>query len=233
MTELLASEQHVPLACAPVLERLREEQVIAVIRAYTADGAQWAAETLIDCGVSAIEITCTVPDATLVVQNLAANYPQALLGAGTLLTPAQAQAMHDVGAQFFVSPILDDGLMAWAREAQVPYFPAAFTPTEIMRAFSLGASAVKLFPAAQAGGAAYLKALHEPLGHLPLIPTGGVSLENFTEYLAQGALAVGLGGCLAPVQAIGERHEGELRKRAQTLLRRRSQYRQQQALPRR
>ncbi|MBK8189494.1 MAG: bifunctional 4-hydroxy-2-oxoglutarate aldolase/2-dehydro-3-deoxy-phosphogluconate aldolase [Vampirovibrionales bacterium] len=218
---------------AALLEALRQEQAIAVIRAYTPDGAQWAAEILLECGVNAIEITCTVPDAALVTQNLAAQYPQALFGAGTLLSIDQAQAMREAGARFFVSPVLDEALIRWAHEAGVAYFPAAFTPTEIMRAFSLGAPAVKVFPAAQAGGAAFLKALHEPLGELPLIPTGGVTLEDFTEYLDQGALTVGLGGCLAPVQAIGERNEGELRKRAQTLIRRRDRYRQQLALPKR
>jgi 2-dehydro-3-deoxyphosphogluconate aldolase/(4S)-4-hydroxy-2-oxoglutarate aldolase len=107
----------------------------------------------------------------------------------------------DAGARFVVSPGIDDGVLAAAREAGVLAMPGALTPTEVMRAVSLGAQAVKLFPAS-IGGPAMLRALREPFPDCAFVPTGGVSAENVGEWFEAGAHAVGAGSSLCPTAEI-------------------------------
>jgi 2-dehydro-3-deoxyphosphogluconate aldolase/(4S)-4-hydroxy-2-oxoglutarate aldolase len=139
-----------------------------------------------------------------------------VLGAGTVLTPEQADAAVDAGATYLVSPVVDLEVIEAARRRGVAALPGALTPTEILRAWRAGAAAVKLFPASL-GGPGYLRAVKAPLPEVPLVPTGGVGLEEIGGYLRAGALAVGLGGPL-----VGDAGEGgsleALRRRAATAL---------------
>ena len=119
----------------------------------------------------------------------------AVTGAGTVMSVDSAQAAVDAGAQFLVSPYLDEGVVTWAADRGTPIAPGALTPTEIVRAWNLGAAAVKVFPASVAGPQ-LLRELHGPLGHIPLMPTGGISASNAASFLDAGAIAVGVGGWL-------------------------------------
>lgn len=116
-------------------------------------------------------------------------------GAGTVTEFDHARTAVDAGAQFLVSPYLDEGIVTWAANAGVPMVPGAFTPTEIVRAWDVGAAAIKVFPASVAGPQ-LLRELRGPLGHIPLMPTGGISSSNATSFLDAGAFAVGVGGWL-------------------------------------
>lgn len=183
-------------AADPFLNRLAETGVVAVIRAASIDAALAVSHALVRGGVTGIEITFSTPGAAEAIARARLELPDALVGAGTVLDEASLAAACDAGASFLVSPHTDAALIARARERGVPFLPGALTPTEIVRAWQLGATCVKVFPGS-AVGPSYLKAIKAPLPHVALMPTGGVDEKNLGEWLKAGAVAVGMGGALA------------------------------------
>ena len=142
-----------------VLKRIRDIGLIPVVRAESADQAMRAVEAIKAGGVDVLEVTMTVPGAIGVIEQLAEAYgAEALIGAGTVLDPETARACIQAGAQFIVSPALNEETIAFCRDNDVAVFPGALTPTEVVRAWNAGADAVKVFPAGAVGGASYLKA---------------------------------------------------------------------------
>jgi 2-dehydro-3-deoxyphosphogluconate aldolase/(4S)-4-hydroxy-2-oxoglutarate aldolase len=183
-------------AKSPFLTRLSEVGVVAVIRAPSVDAALAVSHALVRGGVTGIELTFSTPGAAEAIARARKELPDALVGAGTVLDAASLAAACDAGASFLVSPHTDEALIRAARERGVPFLPGALTPTEIVRAWQLGATCVKVFPGS-AVGPGYLKAIRAPLPHVPLMPTGGVDEKNLGEWLKAGAIAVGMGGSLA------------------------------------
>jgi 2-dehydro-3-deoxyphosphogluconate aldolase/(4S)-4-hydroxy-2-oxoglutarate aldolase len=183
-------------ATTPFVTRLAEVGVVAVIRAASIDAALGVSHALVRGGVTGIEITFSTPGAAEAIARARRELPDAFVGAGTVLDQASLGAACDAGASFLVSPHTDEALIAAARERGVPFLPGALTPTEIVRAWQLGAACVKVFPGS-AVGPGYLKALQGPLPHIALMPTGGVDEKNLGAWLAAGAVAVGMGGALA------------------------------------
>lgn len=167
-----------------------------MIRAASIDAALACTHALVRGGVTGIEITFSTPGAAEAIARARHELPDALVGAGTVLDQASLKAACDAGASFLVSPHTDEALIAAARERQVPFLPGGLTPTEIVRAWELGAACVKVFPGS-AVGPGYVKALKGPLPHIPLMPTGGVDEKNLGEWFAAGVVAVGMGGSLA------------------------------------
>jgi 2-dehydro-3-deoxyphosphogluconate aldolase/(4S)-4-hydroxy-2-oxoglutarate aldolase len=161
-----------------------------------------------------VEFTLTSRGAVEALRRFAARMPAGVtLGPRTVLEPETAAAAIDAGASYLVSPTGGLDVIERARRCGVAALPGAFTPTEILRACRASADAVKLFPAS-VGGLAYLRAVKAPLPEVPLVPTGGVGLEEIGRYLDAGALAVGLGGPL--VGDAGEGGDpGALRRRAE------------------
>lgn len=179
------------------LDALLQSGVIAVIRVPEAVRLRSVARALAAGGVGAVEVTLTTPGAMDAIADLAADTGLAgcVVGAGTVLDEAAAHAVIDAGARFVVSPALNPAVIRVCRDREVPCMPGAFTPTEILAAWRAGASAVKLFPALVAGPA-FVRELRGPFPDIPLIPTGGVSVESAEEFVAAGAVAVGLGSWL-------------------------------------
>ena len=177
----------------PLPERLLAERVVAVARGHDPDAAQRVAAAIQAGGLGVLEVTMDSPGALESISSLSRG--ELVVGAGTVRTVRDANAAISSGAQFVVSPHLDQRIVAAAVEARVPVIPGAFTPSEIATAWEMGATAVKLFPASL-GGPPLIRALRGPLGDIPLLPTGGVTLKNAPEYLAMGAVAVGVGGWL-------------------------------------
>jgi len=177
------------------LQQLKEIGVVAVIRAASADAALAASHALVRGGVTGIEITFSTPNAADAIARARRELSGALVGAGTVLEIADLEAACDAGANFLVSPHTDAALIARAVQRGVPFLAGALTPTEVVSAFRAGAACVKLFPGS-AVGPSYLKALRGPLPHIPLMPTGGVDEHNLGEWIAAGAIAVGMGGNL-------------------------------------
>jgi 2-dehydro-3-deoxyphosphogluconate aldolase/(4S)-4-hydroxy-2-oxoglutarate aldolase len=184
---------------SPIPARVIEGRVIAIGRRITAADAPRIGEALVAGGVSVMELTLNEPvdDALAAIESLAAAADDlgALVGAGTVLSIEAAGQAIDAGASFIVMPNTDTELVAWCAARGVPCFPGALSATEIQAAWSAGASAVKLFPAA-AVGPSYLKQIAGPFPDIPIVPTGGVSAETAGSWMAAGAVAVGMGGWL-------------------------------------
>jgi 2-dehydro-3-deoxyphosphogluconate aldolase/(4S)-4-hydroxy-2-oxoglutarate aldolase len=186
-----------------VLQRIHDTGLIPVVRAETAELAVQAVEAIKAGGIHVLEVTMTVPGAIGVIEQLTSVFgADALIGAGTVLDPETAYQCIKAGAQFIVSPALNEDTITFCRVNEVPVFPGALTPTEVVRAWNAGADAVKVFPASAVGGASYLKALKAPLPQIELIPTGGVSLTTAAAFISAGAFALGVGADLVDVKAI-------------------------------
>lgn len=178
-----------------LLTSLRANRLLAIIRGNNPDACFDTAMTLIDAGITTLEVSLTTKDALKVIRRITkAAGARALLGAGTVLTPGQVHEARDAGAQFIVTPCLAPSTDA-AFNLGLPLLVGALTPAEVYAAAREGATAVKLFPAS-VGGPAYLKALREPFPQIEFVPVGGVAAESVTGYLQAGALAVGAGSPL-------------------------------------
>lgn len=169
-----------------------ERGVISVIRTHSAESALTIARGISRTAVVGIEVTMTVPGAIEVIATLTAEGIRGV-GAGTVRTIAQLEACVEAGAQFLVSPHLDPMLVTAAVEHSVPVVPGVLTPSEIMRAMALGASAVKVFPVSAAGGVSFVRAVLEPIPDARLVPSGEVALAEVDDYLAAGAWATCIG----------------------------------------
>jgi 2-dehydro-3-deoxyphosphogluconate aldolase/(4S)-4-hydroxy-2-oxoglutarate aldolase len=179
----------------PFVERLARERLIAILRAPDADRFVAVASALYDAGWRGIEVTLTTEGALQAIGEIRDALPEdAWVGAGTVMTPADVRAVHAAGAQFAVSPVLDDGAVAAAGRLGLPFVPGALTPTEIVAAWRAGCPAVKVSPVVSVGGPAYLTQVGAFLPGIPLMPTGGVHPADVPAYVDAGALGVGLGG---------------------------------------
>ncbi len=198
------------------LDAVRADRVVAILRGRGGAGIPDAARTLVDNGVRVVEVALTTPGALGALETLCSAAPQeAAIGAGTVLTAQAARDAVQAGACYLVTPAVLPDVIAAAADLGVPVLAGAFTPTEILSAHRAGAQLVKLFPAAT-GGPAYLKAVRDPLPHIPLVPTGGIAVDEVPRYLAAGATAVGLGGQLIG-DALDDGDLGELARRARQL----------------
>lgn len=202
-----------------VLDRLREEGVIAVLRGPTPELTLKMVEALIEGGLRAVEITYSTPEADSVVEQLVDLHGDDLIvGMGTLRKPDEAERAKLAGAAFIVSPHLETNLAQAMNATGLVTMFGALTPTEVVRAYEqLGSNVVKLFPGSL-GGPSYLKALRGPLPDIPLMPTGGVSLDNVADWLEAGAFAVGAGSNLCPTDWARQGRFDRISRRAEAFL---------------
>jgi 2-dehydro-3-deoxyphosphogluconate aldolase/(4S)-4-hydroxy-2-oxoglutarate aldolase len=183
--------------------RLIEEiGIVPVIRASSPGEARLAAEAVAKGGIPIVEITLTVPGAVQVIAELVKTMPEVLVGAGTVLNEDLARQCVEAGAQFLVTPGFAKNCVAVAHKFDLPIMAGALTPTEVMAAWEAGADFVKIFPCGNLGGPGYIKALKGPLPQVPMVPTGGVNLENAGDYIRAGAAALGVGGELISKEAL-------------------------------
>ncbi|HEU4365259.1 MAG TPA: bifunctional 4-hydroxy-2-oxoglutarate aldolase/2-dehydro-3-deoxy-phosphogluconate aldolase [Candidatus Krumholzibacteria bacterium] len=148
-------------------------------------------------GLSLLEITLTTPGALEAIETLAKEHG-AVAGAGTVLRPEDIRRVADAGGRFALSPVFDPEVVDEAHRLGLLAVPGTSTPTEILAAHRHGARLVKVFPAALLGGAAYIRAVRGPLPDIPLVPTNGITAEAIAEYIAAGAVAVGVGADVFP-----------------------------------
>jgi 2-dehydro-3-deoxyphosphogluconate aldolase / (4S)-4-hydroxy-2-oxoglutarate aldolase len=184
------------------LARILDCGIVAVVRAETSEPLVKVARALAEGGVTAIEVTFTVPDAVDVIRQVRQEVGDSItLGAGTVLDPETARAAILAGAQYIVAPIVNHEVIRLCRRYDKPVMPGAFTPTEVLSAWEAGADIVKIFPA-DVGGPSYLKALHGPLPQVRLMPTGGVDLNTAESFLKAGACCLGVGSSLVEPKAV-------------------------------
>lgn len=199
------------------LNRLQHDRAIAVLRVTEVDLGQRLAQLAAAGGIRLIEITWNSTCPEKIIATLRESLPDCLIGTGTVLTLQDLEAAIACGSQFCFTPHVNPRLMEKAIAAEIPIIPGALTPTEIVTAWQMGASAVKVFPVQSLGGANYIKSLQGPLGTIPLIPTGGVTLENALDFLQAGAIAVGLSGALFPQELIIEKNWSAIQVKSQWL----------------
>lgn len=190
-------------------QRLERTPVVPLVQAEDPAVAVRVAGALVAGGLSVIEVVFRTDAALACLEAVGREVPDAIVGAGTVLTEAQARAAADAGARFIVSPGLDEPVVAAARERGLPVFPGVVTATELQRAYNLGLRSVKFFPASAAGGVATLKALAAPFREMKFMPTGGVSAANLTDYLALPQVLACGGSWLTPSAAVAA---GDYRK---------------------
>lgn len=176
-----------------VLQQIQSTGIVPIIRTTGTAEALRLTNAVLEGGVDVVEVTMTVPGALTVLEELSAGAEEGLLlGAGTVLDSETARLCILAGAQFLVTPNTEPSVIRMAHRYGVPVAVGAMTPTEVTTALEAGADLIKLFPSANLGPS-YLKAIRAPLPQAPIVPTGGVSLENVGEWLAAGAVAVGVG----------------------------------------
>lgn len=179
-----------------IVERLKQYPIIPVLRKVPYEKSQSIIKALYDGGIRAVEITMESEGAESIIQETLEAYSADLLvGAGTVLSKDDCRRAIDAGAQFIVSPVLDEAVMQYAIEQNVPYIPGVFTPSEMLKAHNGGAAMIKLFPASVLGPS-FIKDVKGPLGHIDIMTTGGITLETAKTYLDAGAKVVGAGSAL-------------------------------------
>ncbi|KHG41454.1 MAG: bifunctional 4-hydroxy-2-oxoglutarate aldolase/2-dehydro-3-deoxy-phosphogluconate aldolase [Aphanizomenon flos-aquae KM1D3_PB] len=202
------------------LSQLKLHRAIAVVRAPKMVWGEKMALAVASGGMQLIEITWNSDRAPELIAQLRAKLPNCMIGTGTLFNVQQLQEAIACGAQFLFSPHTDLDMIQAALTANIPIIPGALTPTEIITAWNHGASCVKVFPVQAVGGTSYIKSLQGPLGHIPLIPTGGITLENAQDFLQVGAVAVGLSGELFPTESVLQENWQAISEQARTLMQR-------------
>lgn len=203
-----------------IVQGLRKSGVIAILRGIDSSRILPIVRSLYEGGIKAVEVTLTHPDAldsiTRIVKETIDD--DMLVGAGTVLDPESARAAIFAGAQFIISPTLNLETIKTTKRYGAISIPGAYTPTEILTAYENGADLIKVFPAT-ALGPSFLKDLSGPLPQIPLIPTGGITLENMGDYLRAGAAGVGIGSALAgSSQRIDKFSLEELTNKARTFI---------------
>lgn len=179
---------------------IEAERVLAVVRTESAEAAVRAGQTLIDAGIRVVEVALTTPGGLDAVRQLARPDGEVagdgrIVGAGTVLDAASARLATLAGARFLVSPSASPDVIEAGHRYGACVMPGTQTPTEIERALGAGADMIKLFPASSVGPK-YLQAVRAALPQAPIVPTGGVGADNAADWLAAGAVAVGVGGSL-------------------------------------
>jgi len=188
-------------------EPFLKQRLLCITSVDRAEDAVPLAEALLAGGLSVMEITFRTAAAAESIQRIRQKVPQMSIGAGTLLSPEQVQRAIDVGAQFGVSPGLNEMVLAAANKNRMPFFPGVMTPTEVDRALNLGWKHLKFFPAEPAGGAAMLKALAAPFAHtgVKFIPTGSINAVKLPDYLALPQVAAVGGSWMAERKLVADK----------------------------
>jgi 2-dehydro-3-deoxyphosphogluconate aldolase/(4S)-4-hydroxy-2-oxoglutarate aldolase len=200
-----------------VFDAIRRQRLVAVIRASEPAAALEAARAVIRGGIALVEVTYSVPDAPRVMRQLVEDaHPGVIVGAGTVLTAAEAHAALLAGARFLIAPNVSAAVAGAAREAGAFYCPGAYTTNEILHAMDMGAHLVKVYPVGVAGGPDYIRVIRDPLPRVPMLAAGGTHLDNILAFYAAGCIACGIGGALADpaLAASGRFAEIESRARA-------------------
>jgi 2-dehydro-3-deoxyphosphogluconate aldolase/(4S)-4-hydroxy-2-oxoglutarate aldolase len=194
------------LAFGTVIESLLSlSPVIPVVVVHDTDEAVGVARALADGGVPIIELTLRTPVGLEAIRRIAAEVPEIVVGAGTVVSPEQAAQAAQAGAQFLVSPGSTDRLLDAMTETGLPHLPGVSTVSEVLAALERGYRELKFFPAEAAGGAAFLKALHAPLPAARFCPTGGITEQTAPSYLALANVGCVGGSWLTPSDAVASR----------------------------
>jgi len=207
------------MTSAQVRDRILDIGIIPVVRAASTREAILAVEAVTAGGIPIVELTMTVPGAISVIAELVRTMGKdTMVGAGTVLDPETARRCMNAGAEFIVSPGFDPATVQLVKQQEKLMMAGALTPTEVITAWKAGSDFVKIFPCGNLGGPKYIKALKGPLPQVPMIPTGGVSLETAGNFIRAGAAALGIGGELISPAALKSGDTSEITRIARLFL---------------
>jgi 2-dehydro-3-deoxyphosphogluconate aldolase/(4S)-4-hydroxy-2-oxoglutarate aldolase len=199
--------------------RIREIGIIPVVRASSAREAIMAVEAVTAGGIPIAELTMTVPGAIGVIADLVRTMGKnTIVGAGTVLDAETARRCLDAGAEFIVSPGFDLETVCFVKGQDKLVMAGALTPTEVITAWKAGSDFVKIFPCGNLGGPKYIRALKGPLPQVPMVPTGGVTLETAADFIRAGADALGIGGELVSPAVLKSGDGSEITRTARQFL---------------
>ena len=177
-----------------ILNNILQHKIVAILRGFKKEDVPNIAEALYEGGIRLVEVTLNSADALQLIRTLSIKYENKLqIGAGTVLTVMDARKAIDAGAKFLISPITDTEVIKTAVDNAVVSIPGAFTPSEIYTGYEHGADLIKIFPSQSPE---YIKNILAPLNNIPVMPTGGIGLENIKAYKNAGASAYGIGSSL-------------------------------------
>ena len=191
------------------IKKLTYSKIVPVVRTSSQDHAYQAVITLAKIGFKTAEITMTVPGAVELIKELSKD-SSLLIGAGTVYSVEEAQACIEAGARYIVSPVIVDNMPEVCKKSEVICIMSGLTPNEVLTAWQKGSEFVKIFPSDAMGGYSYLKALKSIFPSIPLVPTGGINLNNIQDYLKVGASFVGVGSELIGSGQESDRDEIEM-----------------------
>ena len=203
----------------PIREILAASPVMPVIVLDRVDDAVPLAEALVSGGIRVLEVTMRTSVALDCVRAIRTAVPNAIVGVGTITNIADMNAAREAGAMFGVSPGTTPALLSHAATSGFPFLPGSMTPSDVMRALDAGFTAMKLFPAQQAGGIAMLKALGGPFPQVMFCPTGGIDADSAAAFLALPNVACIGGSWLSPASLIASKSWREIQKRAEAAAR--------------
>lgn len=200
------------------IQEIERTRIVAIVRGVKRDHIQSVAEALHQGGVTVMEVTLNTPGALSMITNLQEQWGDRMfIGAGTVLDLEDAKQAVAAGASFLVTPNLDEEVIRWSKQEGIPIFPGAMTPTEVVKAWKAGATAVKIFPSASLG-LPYIKELMGPLDTIPMIAVGGVTEANIKQFLSVGCYGLGIGGSLINLKEIEAGNFGWITDKAVQLL---------------
>lgn len=198
-----------------IIDQIKRNGIVAVIREANSENIIPIANALYKGGIKTLEITAETPKVATLIEKVIDEFGDELIvGAGTVLDPETARVLIMAGSKFVVSPTVNPQTIKMTKRYGVVSIPGALTPTEIITAYEHGADMIKVFPA-NAFGPNYLKSIHGPFPHIPLMVTGGINLTNMNEYMKKGGIVVGIGSNLVnPNSLNNEEDYQELTKQA-------------------
>lgn len=203
---------------AEVRARIEQVGIVPAIRVAASEDARFAAETAYHSGIPIAEITMTTPGAIEVISRLTKDFPEMIVGAGTVLDADTARRCLDAGAKFLTSTGLVLEVVEVALLNDVVVFPGALTPTEVIAVWKAGSDFVKVFPCSANGGYRYIRALKVPFPQIPMIATGGVNQLTAFDFIRAGAEALGVGAELMPAEALRARNQKQIQELARRFL---------------
>ena len=191
------------------LQYIKKHKIFAVIRTDQQEKALKTSFALLESGINIVEISLLTSKAIDVISHLSKK--GVFVGAGTVMNDDMAKEVIDAGAKFIVSPYINKNIIETAIKNNIFVSSGCVTPNEIMNAYQLGVHLIKIFPAHGFGGVKYLKSLIDIFPHIPFMPTGGVNLDNVSEYFKIGVTAVGISTALMPSNLVDEHRFNEIK----------------------
>ena len=205
------------IAIDSILQTIEQQKIISIIRTSSDYDLSKTVESLYAGGIRVIEVTMNSPGALQEIEKIKGNFPDVLVGAGTVLDAETARLAILSGASFLLAPTLSKNSIQLANRYNVPLIPGVFTPTEVLQAYEYGAKVVKVFPVGTLGPK-YIKELKGPLSQVEMIPVGGVTEQNAKAFIQAGSFALGVGSSLVSDKLVREENYPEIEKRAKQLV---------------